>query len=219
MNALGNTVEAAVDTLPATTRFASYRLTHEGLPAALVVDSPGLTDTDRLDSLVQAADDCDMILWVSSAARAARQIDARALAAIRAHFAAEPSRHRPAMLLVLTHVDSLRPFNEWDPPYDLAQASRAKSRSILAAMEAAGAELGFAAEEIVPVRADIAVAPYNMDALWAKIMGLMPEAQRARLMRTLEDIKSVSAWGTVWSQALSAGRVVKGTFLTRSPTP
>ena len=64
---------AAVDTLPATTRFASYRLTHEGLPTALVVDSPGLTDTDRLDSLVQAADDCDMILWVNSAARAAHQ--------------------------------------------------------------------------------------------------------------------------------------------------
>ena len=86
-------------------------------------------------------------------------------------------------------------------------------------MEAAGAELGFAADEIVPVRADIAVAPYNIDAVWAKIMELMPEAQRARLLRTLGDIKSASAWGAVWSQAVNAGRVVRGTFLSRSSTP
>ena len=81
-------------------------------------------------------------------------------------------------------------------------------------MQAAGTELGFAADEIVPVRADIAVAPYNIDAVWAKIIELVPEAQRARLLRTLGDIKSASAWGAVWSQAANAGRVIKGTFLT-----
>ena len=119
VNALANAVEAAVDALPATARFTGYRLTHEGLPAALIVDSPGLTGADKLGPLIEAADDCDMMLWVCSAARAAREIDANALAAIRAHFAAEPSRRRPPMLLVLTHIDNLRPFNEWDPPYDL----------------------------------------------------------------------------------------------------
>jgi len=35
---------------------------------------------------------------------------------------------------------------------------------------------------IIPVRVDIAVAPYNIDALWAKIIELVPEAQRARLL-------------------------------------
>ena len=160
-----------------------------------------------------------MIVWVCSAARAARQIDADALAAIREHFAQRPNRRRPPMLLVLTHIDSLRPFNEWDPPYDLTQATRAKSQSILGAMEAAGAELGFAAEEIVPVRSDIAVAPYNVDAVWARIMALMPEAQRARLLRTLVDIKGASAWTTAWSQAVNAGRVIGRTFLSRSSAP
>lgn len=219
VNALANAVEAAVDALPVTQRFTGYRLTHEGLPAALIIDSPGLTGTEKPGFLIDAADDCDMILWACSAARAAREIDAKALAAIRAHFAADPGRHRPPMLLALTHVDNLRPFDEWDPPYDLAQATRPKSRSILGAMEAVGSELGFAADEIVPVRTDIAVAPYNIDALWAKIMQLMPEAQRARLLRTLGDIKSASAWGAVWSQAVNAGRVVRGTLLSRSPPP
>jgi len=219
VNALANAVEAAVDALPATARFTGYRLTHDGLPAALVVDSPGLAGAEKLGPLIEAADDCDMIVWVCSAARAAREIDANALAAIRAHFAAEPGRRRPPMLMVLTHIDALRPFNEWDPPYDLTQTTRAKCQSILGAMEAAGAELGLAADEIVPARVDIAVAPYNVDAVWAKIMALMPEAQRARLLRTLGDIKSASAWGAVWSQAVNAGRVVRGTFLSRNPTP
>ena len=113
------------------------------------------------------------------------------------------------MLLMLTHIDPLRPFNEWQPPYDLT-SRRAPRPKRSAALEAAGAELGFAAGEIVPVRVDIAAAPYNIDALWAKLFELMPEAQRARLLRTLRDIKSASSWGAIWSQAANAGRVIGG---------
>jgi predicted GTPase len=120
------------------------------------------------------------------------------------------------MLLVLTHIDALRPFNEWDPPYDLTQTSRAKSQAILGAMEAAGAELGFEAAEIVPVRVDGAAAPYNIDALWAKIMELVPDAQRARLLRTLSDARNAQVWSRLWSQAVNAGRVLKDTFVKRN---
>jgi uncharacterized protein len=219
VNALANAVESGVDVVPATESFAAYRLMHEGLPAALLIDSPGLTGTRELSDLTEAADSCDMVLWVVSAARAARDVDAAALDAVRAHFAASPNRRRPPMLLVLTHVDALRPFNEWQPPYDLTSATSGKAQSIRAAMQAVSAELGFAANEIVPVRIDVAVAPYNIDAVWAKIVELMPDAQRARLLRTLADIRSASAWGAMWSQAANAGRVIKGTFLTRGNNP
>src|SRR5262245_49753152 len=43
VNALAAAVEAEVDALPATKRFTAYKLVHDGLPAALLVDSPGLT--------------------------------------------------------------------------------------------------------------------------------------------------------------------------------
>ena len=219
VNALASAVEAQVDALPATRLFTAYKLTHEGLPAALLIDSPGLTGAERLDALIDHAADVDMVLWVASASRAAREIDRQALATIRGHFAAEPNRRRPPLLLVLTHIDALRPFNEWEPPYDLTAASRPKSQSILGAMEAAGAELGFAAAEIVPVRIDGAAPPYNIDALWAKIIELVPEAQRARLLRTLGDIRNASAWSGLWSQAANAGRVIKDTFLSRNARP
>lgn len=216
VNALAKAVEAQVDALPATQRYTAYKLTHEGLSAALLVDSPGLTGAEKLDTLIENAAGADMVLWVSSATRAAREIDRQALEAIRGHFAAEPNRRCPPMLLVLTHIDVLRPFNEWDPPYDLTEASRAKSQSILGAMEAAGAELGFAAAEIVPVRIDEAAAPYNVDVLWGRIIELVPQAQRARLLRTLSDVRNAPAWSGLWSQAASAGRIIKDAFISRS---
>jgi predicted GTPase len=219
LNALANAVEAAVDAVPTTTSFAAYKLTHEGLPAALLVDSPGLTGPGSVAALVRAADECDLVLWVASAVQAARETDRAAIDAIRQHFAAQPHRRQPPMLLVLTQIDRLRPFSEWEPPYDLGSAARAKSVSIRAAMEAAGAELDVAAGDTVPVRVDIAVAPYNVDALWARIIELAPDAQRARLLRCLSDIKSATGWGSIWSQAVNAGRVIRGTFLSRSPAP
>ena len=149
-------------------RFTAYKLTHDGLPAALLIDSPGLAGAGSIAALVQAADGCDMVLWVASAVQAARETDRAAIEAIRAHFAARPHRRQPPMLLVLTQIDRLRPFNEWEPPYDLGSTTRSKAVSIRAAMEAAGAELGFAADDIVPARVDVAVAPYNVDALWAQ---------------------------------------------------
>jgi predicted GTPase len=218
VNALANDVEAAVDALPSTARFTAYRLTHDGLPAAWIVDSPGISELEGFDALIQAADTSDMVLWVCSAARAARAVDAGGLEVIRRHFATETHRYRPPMILVLTHIDALRPFNEWEPPYDLASATRAKSGSIRAAMEAVSVELGFPVDHIVPVRVDIAVAPYNIDAVWAKIIELTPETQRARLLRVLADIRSASAWDALWSQAASAGRVIKGALLSRSTT-
>ena len=189
------------------------------MPAALIIDSPGLTGSEDQTELVAAADDCDMVLWVVAASRAARDIDARALVSVRSHFTGTPNRHRPPMLLILTHIDRLRPFNEWDPPYDLTADARSKALAIRNAMEAAASDLGFAPEEVVPVRADSAARPYNIDALWAKLIELVPEAQRARLLRVLADVKSASGWATIWSQAANAGRVVKGTFLGRGTTP
>jgi hypothetical protein len=121
------------------------------------------------------------------------------------------------MLLVLTHIDTLRPFAEWNPPYDISEASDGKPRAIRQAMDAAGGDLGFAVDDIVPVRAGGEGETYNIDAVWAKIIELMPEAQQVRLFRVLSDIRSPSAWRTLWSQAAGAGRVIGRTLARRGP--
>jgi predicted GTPase len=219
INALAGEVQAVIDTVPATRTFTTYKLTRAGLPAALIVDSPGLAAPKAIPALVTAADGCDMLLWVSAATRAARQLDRAALAAVREHFAAKPNRHRPPMLLVLTHIDKLRPFKEWEPPYDLDAGTSEKATTIRAAVEAVSTELGFAASDVVPVRADITAAAYNVDAVWARIVGLIPDAERARLVRVLADVRSASGWGNLWTQAVNAGRVLRTTFASRSDQP
>jgi predicted GTPase len=219
INALANAIEAAVDVLPTTTEFAAYRLRRENTPAALLIDSPGLAAANGFAPLVGAADNCDMLLWVISAARAARDLDRRGLAIIRTHFSSAAARSQPPIVVVLTHVDNLRPFGEWAPPYDIASAVDSKARSIRAAMDAASQELGVDMSRIVPVRVDSEATSYNVDALWAKIMELMPDAQRARLLRTIDDANRAISWRAVWSQAVGAGRVIKETFLSRSLAP
>ncbi len=161
----------------------------EGAPEALIIDSPGLTSFEQpLDKLLDEAAQADLILWVSSAVRADRELDAHALNAIRAYFAERPNRRRPPMLLILSHVDKLRPLQEWAPPYDLADRENPKSASIRAAMDAAGGDLGFSEDDVIPACLDPKIGVYNVDAIWAAIMELMPEAQRAQLVRTLKDI-------------------------------
>ena len=212
VNALAGAAAAAVDVLPTTTAFLAYRLSRDDAPTALVIDSPGLSGAGNLAGVVSAADECDIILWVSTVTRAAREVDREALAAIRSHFASLPSRRQPPIVLVVTHVDRLRPFNEWAPPYNLAGGT-GKAQSIREAAEACADELGFAATDVVPVRADEGGPPYNVEALWAKIIALLPEARRARTLRTLSDAQQQSSiWRMLWSQATGAGRAIRGTF-------
>lgn len=213
VNALAEEVRAAVDALPATARFAPYRLMREGLPAALVIDSPGLSmDKGQLDALLAQAQRADLVLWVVAASRADREVDRAALSALRQHFADHTERVAPPVLAVLTHVDRLRPFQEWTPPYNLNDAASQKAASMRAAVEAVAGDLGFAASEVVPCALPAGHARYNVDAVWAAITALVPEAQRAKLVRTLRDAERSWDWQRVWSQAQGAGRVLVDTI-------
>lgn len=216
VNALGQEARAAVDVLPATAAFTPYRLTREGLPAALIIDSPGLKPGKAaLDALIEKAADADLVLWVSAAHRADREPDRAALAGLRDWFAAHPNRRRPPLLLVVSHVDRLRPFNEWRPPYDLGDTRSPKAVSIRAALEAAAGELGFAGDDAVPVCLADPPGHYNIDALWARIGALVPEAERARLVRALRSAEAAWDLGTIWAQAKAGGRILAKAALER----
>lgn len=211
VNTLANGLRAATDALPATSVYAPYVLQHEGLPAAIIIDSPGLgSDPGAIGELVKKAADSDLILWVVAAHRADRAVDRKALDALRSHFSARLNRRRPPMILVTTHIDRLRPFGEWDPPYDLSDNSREKARNIRDAVTAASVDLGFAADEAVPVSLASATQAYNVERVWQRISDALPEATRAQLLRALHDLKSAWNWKSVWSQAAGAGRTIAG---------
>jgi predicted GTPase len=213
VNALAGEAHAATDALPATSSFTPYMLKHEGLPAALISDSPGLRSDDKLRrELMDKAADSDLVLWVVAAHRADRDLDRKALEALRLHFASRFNRRRPPLILVVTHIDRLRPFGEWDPPYDLDRDEREKARNIRAAADAVSTDLGFTADETVPVSLVDPQAPYNVELLWQRIAEALPEAMRAQLLRCLHELRDTWSWKSVWSQAAGAGRTIAGTL-------
>jgi hypothetical protein len=77
-------------------------------------------------------------------------------------------------------------------------------------VDAAAADLGFSADEVVPVSLAHADAPYNVEQLWQRIADALPEAMRAQLLRCLHDLKEAWSWKDVWSQASGAGRAIAG---------
>jgi predicted GTPase len=213
INALLGGTKAAVDNLPATATFTPYVLEGEGIPAAVLIDSPGLgTDVRSWSALTAKAAECDLVLWVVAANRPDRDIDKRALDSFRHHFSARLDRKQPPILLVVTHIDRVRPFDEWAPPYDLASGTDAKVATIRSAVAAAATDLGFAADHAIPLSVATHQAPYNVEALWSSIAEVMPEALRAHHLRRLNKIKESRGWSSIWSEAGKAGRAIAGSF-------
>lgn len=213
INALSNEVRAAVDVLPATKGYTAYELTREGAPEALLTDSPGFTaDAAAMEAQLAEADTCDLIIWVTSATRPDREAEHSALDRLRDHLNKRLSRRPPPILVVLTHIDLLRPAAEWSPPYDLANGDDAKTVSIREAIEVIAAELDCPIQTLVPVCLDASRGLYNVDVVWARILDVMPEAQAARLLRVLEAAGNEARWRRLWSQAVNAGRVITHTL-------
>lgn len=202
INALLREIRSTADRLPSTNGFTVYESKHASLPAVLLIDSPGIQiETVNIARLSHEARACDLVLWVVAANRAHREIDHRGLDAIRPHFASRPDRRQPPILLIVTHIDLLRPSSEWSPPYDIATPLSEKATSIRAVLEQISIDLDVPMDHIIPVSVGENVPAYNIELVWARITELLPEAMRAHLVRPLRG--TASDW--TWKQAVVTG--------------
>jgi uncharacterized protein len=184
LNALAQEVRAAVGPLPTTSRVSEHQLELDGLPAAILVDMPGLNDEITTpEELLRQTERADLVLWVASAMQPAREADRKALDAFRGWSKAQLERRPAPLLLALTHIDQLRPSAEWSPPYDIVSPASTKARSIHAAIDAISDTLTLAPEVIVPIAMPPDHNAYNIDALWARIAVEVDEAKLAQLDR------------------------------------
>lgn len=212
INALFGQELAATDIVPRTRHVEPYVLRREGIPQAVVLDTAGYGENrrseDGFDSLRKQLLNCDLVLVVCSALSAARDADRRLLEDLREHFLELPDRRQPLALAVLTHIDRLRPGNEWNPPYDLVRAPSLKAQQIRAAAETVAADLGLPAEQVIPV----CLAPdriYNVEELLIPaILEGADDAQRVKYLRCFAQHRQSENWRLLWRQAKSAGRLV-----------
>jgi uncharacterized protein len=212
VNALVGDVAAGVDVLPLTEKLEGYELRQDGMPAAQLIDTPGLAEESGIRTLEKRAFQCDLLLWAVPAHRADRALDRKALDAVRARFASDRRRKAPPLLVVATHVDRLTPVREWAPPYNVDAPARPKEQSVRAALEAIAADLAVPVEDIVPVRLDGAHV-YNLDMLWARLAQQFDDAKRARWLR-IHNTAQRGDWRQPLRQLGGAGRIV-GEFVKR----
>jgi uncharacterized protein len=213
VNALCGEVVAAVDVLPVGDVATSHAVGGTGdRPELELIDCVGLDRDAAIPKLTGMAAACDLIVWVVAANDGARDLDRRLIDAVRAHFAANPHLKAPPLLIALSHTDRLRPFNEWEPPYDIAAPLGRKAEAIRGAVDATAEALGVGLEDIVPVRLDTG-ALYNIDALWTAIVARLPEARQGQLVRLLRLAAKGGGIAEVARQALKGGRLLSGLMI------
>lgn len=208
INALFGEVRAATDVIPLTAGIEPYVMEREGLPRAIILDTAGYATTDKhtLRELNEALLKTDLILLVCSARSAAREPDRALLADLHERFAADPERLMPPVVVALTHIDSLRPFAEWAPPYNLKEPNSPKAESIAAAVKAVATDLQLPEERVVPVCL-LPERRYNVEeGLLPAVLATLPSAERAKLLRTLRQFRDEQYWQLLWEQAAGAGR-------------
>jgi predicted GTPase len=212
VNALFGQYRAATDVVPRTDQVEPYVLVRDGLEQAIVLDTAGYDMAEPGEMLRPWMDHlhgCDMVVCVCSAASAAREADRRFLAALRAEFQRNPDRHLPVVMAALTHIDRLRPLQEWNPPYRLDPAEGPKAEQIADAIEAVATDLSLPPADVIPV----CLLPeriYNVEeALVPAMLQRLPAAERVKYVRCLRQQRDEQYWHRLWQQTLGAGRVLK----------
>ena len=211
VNALFGQLRAATDVVPTTAQVTSYILDRADLGGTVIVsDMGGYEDATvpqaRLAESLREAQRSDIILLVISAVNAARDADQRLLQRLDEHFAAHPELRPPFVIVVLSHIDLLRPVREWNPPYNVLTPDAAKAHTIRAAMQAVATDLDIDTELVVPVCL-LSNRVYNVDeALVPFLVEILPEAKRTLLLRGLKTVRQHEQWQLLGRQAHATGR-------------
>ncbi|HEX4143089.1 MAG TPA: GTPase [Pirellulales bacterium] len=208
INALFGEMRAATDVLPCTDTITRYVWERDGSIKAIVFDTigfAGMGDKSARSTLDDELERCDLIVAVISASSAAREADRQLLDDARMRLAERTHRTTPSTVVVLSHVDTVRPLKEWNPPYNLATSESTKAKNIRDAMQAVADDLQIPRDRVVPVclRPD---AVYNVEEeLLPLIVRILPEADRTKLLRLLMESRTAERQEALKRQLINAG--------------
>jgi len=208
INAMFGQTRAAVDVVPRTRNVEPYLLERDGLHRAIILDTAGYEEptetTAALDQMRKEIVQSDLVVLVSSAANASRDADRRLLDEIRSLFQQDPDHPFPPLVVAVTHIDQLRPFREWNPPYDLTRPAVAKAQQIREAVESIAEDLAVDVERVIPLCL-LEGSIYNVEeGLIPAIVASLGDAQRVKYLRCLREFKDEEYWRQLREQAVNA---------------
>lgn len=213
VNALFGEVRAATDVLPCTQGINRYVLNREGMPSAILFDTEGFGGQENRRAMEQLDAEfmkCDLVIMVCSATTAARGPDQQLLNELRSRFANNHKRAFPPLVVALSHIDQLRPFAEWNPPYDLRDEKSVKAQNISSCIHTLEIDLKIGSERIVPVCLSTGATHNVIESLVPVMLEALPDAERAKLLRLLREYHDANYWSQLLKQAYNAGRLLVG---------
>ncbi len=190
INTLFQADKAEIDLLPSTTLVQQYEWKTDKGETLILWDTPGYEQIERTDLREQVLDyasTADLLLLLNPALDPALQMDADFLRDI-----SQQVPDLPTFTLV-TQVDRLRPFREWNPPYDWQWGEKPKEKSIREAVQYRVEQLGDYCSQVLPVvMGDLAVnrVAWGIDALAFALLDAIAPAQQLRLARFFKNLEA-----------------------------
>lgn len=213
INAMLGEAKATVDVLPQTQQLTPYLMNRIGVDQAILCDSVGYAGGQAsiqfCQQIAPAILNSDFIFLVCAANTAARQSDKQVLTEINRLFQSHLDIAKPPLLVILTHIDQLRPLRVWRPPYNILNPENLKAQSIRQAMETVATALALDISQIIPVSVKSETSPYNVEeGVLPTLLMRLDQAKRLRYLRCMQSYKKVEYWQQLWTQTHQAGTVM-----------
>jgi len=193
INTLFNAQTAEVDLLPSTTEIKSYQWSADRGEKLNLLDTPGYEQINRpqyQQTVLDYAHNADIILLLNPALDPALQMDKDFLLKLREDVQKIP------IFTIITQVDRLRPFREWQPPYNWQTGNKPKEVSIRDAVNYRQENLGEFCTAILPiVTANYGDNPrqsWHDDVLAINILEAIAPAKQLRLARFFRNLEARS---------------------------
>jgi small GTP-binding protein len=193
INTLFNAQTAEVDLLPSTTEIKSYQWSADTGEKLNLLDTPGYEQINRPEyqqKVLDYAHNADIILLLNPALDPALQMDKDFLLKL------EEDVQKIPIFIIITQVDRLRPFREWQPPYHWQTGNKPKEVSIRDAVNYRQENLGEFCAAIVPVvtadYGDNSRQSWHDDVLAINILEAIAPAKQLRLARFFRNLEARS---------------------------
>jgi small GTP-binding protein len=209
VNACSGQLSTPVSPLPETSGdlVIEQRVGDLGLLHLIDTQGYGGDNATVAEQRLAALDTADVLIVVSPATSAARVADAKLLAAAR-------SKRIPA-LVVVTKVDLLRPLHHWEPPYNVldptfhtSNAAQQKAASIRECVLHIANELSSEPHLVIPLCLRTPDEPYNLDAVFAALLEVLPDAKSRTLRRVIHTYLADQRVDEFWQSLRSSGRML-----------
>jgi predicted GTPase len=213
INALIGEMKCAASPLPTTSNITAHLLEREGLQQVILLDTPGyggLTPPHASMQLKNELNKVDVILLVCNASHASRAEDAKQLDSIRQYFQTECTNQAlPVIIAVVTHIDRLRPLQEWQPPYNILSPDNTKASNIQHVCVAIAQELALPVTSLVPVCLAADKPVYNIEeGLMTLIQQELKAVQQVYYLRCLRFQQAENSWQQWRKQLLNTANTL-----------